>query len=63
MQMTSKMPCHKVYAKPSKSTVIGVNNMFQQAESGLASMRAYDSGGHGIEVDRTQCRTTRQGFF
>jgi hypothetical protein len=37
--------------------------MFQQAESGLARMRAYDSSGHDIEGDRTQCRTTRQGFF
>jgi hypothetical protein len=63
VQMTSKMPCHKGHAKPSKSAVTGVNNMFQQAESGLACMRAYDSGGHDIEGDRTQCRTTRQGFF
>jgi hypothetical protein len=63
VQMTSKMPCHKGHAKPSKSAVTGVNNMFQQAESGLARMRAYDSGGYDIEGDRTPCRTTRQRFF
>lgn len=37
--------------------------MFQQAESGLARMRAYDSGGYDIEGDRTQCRTIHHGFF
>jgi hypothetical protein len=63
VQMTAKMPCHKGHARPSKSAVTGVNNMFQQAESGLASKRAYDSGGYDIEGDRTQCRTIRQGFF
>jgi hypothetical protein len=63
VQMTPKMPCHMGHGRPSKSTVTGVNNMFQKVESGLANMCAYDACGHDLEIDRTQCRTQPPGFF